>query len=173
MDIQKCKQQTVEKVNFDSEYFRPLKKLSTLEFLLRPAPHGKIVNCKIRKGKGILSELQFYLEDNSNGYHRMHMLMRTHRRITTAKLYHLISAINYDEFWEKGSDEPTCGRIVSNISRKKFKLDLQYNDQYINKEILSVEYKYNVGEPRKITANAILCSPNNSNQDKVRFLIFI
>jgi len=164
----------IEKIDFDTEYFKPIKRCSTLQFLLTPAPQGKIINCKIRKGQGILSDLQFYLEDY-NGYsmkNNLEMLMKTHRRMATAKVYHLITACNYDEFWTKSPTEPTCGRIVSNISRKKFKLDLQYNDLMTSKEILSVEYKSTAGEPRKIMAKASLCSGTSNNQgDKITYIL--
>lgn len=175
VDTGKNEETKIEKINFDQDYFRPIKRCSTIQFLLTPAPHGKVINCKIRKGQGILSDLQFYLEDY-NSYKKkntIEMLMRTHRRMTTAKVYHLITACNYDEFWTKSATEPTCGRIVSNMSRKKFKLDLQYNDLITSKEILNVAYKSTVGEPRKIMAKADLCSGINTNQsgDKVTYVL--
>ena len=64
VDIQKSNQMKLEKINFSSEYFRPIKHGATIDFLLTPAPPGTVINCKIRKGKGILSDMQFYLEDN-------------------------------------------------------------------------------------------------------------
>ena len=43
----------IEKIDFRSEYYRPIKHCSTMHFLLTPAPQGKIVNCKVRKGQGV------------------------------------------------------------------------------------------------------------------------
>ena len=170
------KDSKVEKINFDLDYFKSIKQCATLKFLLTPAPPGKVITCKIRKGQGILSDLQFYLEDYTgfSTKNNLEMLMRTHRRMTTAKVYHIIAACNYDEFWTKSLTEPNCGRIVSNMSRKKFKLDMQYNDLMSSKEILNVEYKTTAGEPRKITANASLCNGATSNShqgDKVTYIL--
>ena len=44
---------TVEKINYDMDYFKPIKRCSTIDFLLTPAPPGKVVNCRVRKGQGI------------------------------------------------------------------------------------------------------------------------
>ena len=171
VDIQKSNQIKLEKINFSSEYFGPIKHGATIDFLLTPAPPGKVINCKIRKGKGILSDMQFYLEDNV-GFNSLHLLMKTQRRMTTAKIYHFINAVNYDEFWEKSPHEPTCARIVSNMSRKKFKIDLQCSDLLLlNKDILNVEYKTKVGEPRSILADASLCSASNNAKDKVTYFL--
>lgn len=117
--------------------------------------------------------MQFYLEDYSHGpKSNIELLMKTHRKISTAKVNHMITACNYDEFWTKSSTEPTCGRITSNMSRKKFKLELQYNDLMASSEILSVEYKQVVGEPRKITGRACLCTgATNSQRDRVTYVL--
>ncbi len=116
--------------------------------------------------------MQFFLEDYSHGSKQnIELLMRTHCKILTAKVNHVITACNYDEFWTK-SDFFTCGRITSNMSRKKWKLELQYNDLMSSSEILAVEYKQVVGEPRKITGRAcLLDGATNLQRDKVTIVL--
>jgi hypothetical protein len=52
VDTVKNQTSSIEKIDFRSEYFRLIKHGSTMQFLLTPAPQGKIINCKIRKGQG-------------------------------------------------------------------------------------------------------------------------
>jgi hypothetical protein len=55
------------------------------------------------------------------------------------------------------------GRIVSNMSRTKFNLEL---DSYSDKELLTIMFKTSHGEPRRINASANVCSPpQDSIQD--------
>lgn len=43
--------------------------------------------------------------------------------------------------------------------------------EFSNNEILSSEFKSNVGEPRKVLAYAALCSGTNTTQDKVTYFL--
>ena len=51
----------VEKINYQSEYFRPIKHCSTMQFLLTPAPQGKTIHCKIRKGQGMKGLFRLFI----------------------------------------------------------------------------------------------------------------
>lgn len=126
---------------------------------------GKII-CK----KGLFNEYFFYLENicNADLY-----IMKASRKVTSAKSYYTIDTINYDQYGVASTTEISCARIVSNMSRKKFKLDLSTNFvQFNNTEVLNIAFKTNVGDPRKILASASLCQgTRNSTNDRVTYFL--
>lgn len=152
------------------EYFKPIKAGDTLDFTLCPPPQGQLVHGKIICKKGIFNEYFFYLENykNSNLY-----IMKATRKMTSAKVNYTIDTINYDQYGIASSTEVSCARIVSNMSRKKFKLNLSNNFvQFSNTEILNVSFKTKPGDPRKILACASLChGARNSKNDKVTYFL--
>lgn len=109
----------------------------------------------------------FYLENfNKSDL----LLVKAHRRVASTKSYYIMDAMGYDENGHLSHVDTPVGRIVSNMSRKKFKLDL-FNDLILKSELLGIAFKTNVGEPRKIIANACLCSPSKDNNLKVTYFL--
>jgi tubby-related protein 1 len=169
VEVDKSKLNT-ETINLvDDEFFKPIAKGNTLDWCLTPAPQGKTVNCIVTCRKGIFNEYYFYLE-NYNG--EAFLLMKAHRRVTSAKSYYLIDIINYGENGSRTPSYINSARIVSNMSRHKFRLDANFNLS-LNSELLFVNYKTHAGEPRKIIANASLCSgiSTSSSKDKVTYVL--
>lgn len=147
VDIQKQinKQETI-KVNQEFDYFKSIKNFNTIDFLLTPAPQGQTINCKILCRRGLISEYQFLLEQSDCANI---LLMKTQRKMTSAKASHLINIINYNESGQKITNEITCAKISSNMARKKFKLNVD-NTAFplIEANVLNVIFKSNSGEPR-------------------------
>lgn len=106
-------------------YFSPLLKSNTLEFVLSPAPQmsNTIVNCKITCQKGIFTEYSFWLDGIVNQGRDL-LVMKAHRRVTSTKSYYLITLVNYDNLGLRLEEQSACARVVSNIYRNKFKLEL-------------------------------------------------
>ena len=118
-------------------------------------------------------EYQFFLEEYYSDASNL-LIMKTHRRLQTTKTCHVVDAINYDANGHRINSEMSCGRCVSNMSRKKFRLELDdtfseastgpssSSAQSLNgsgdSEILSIAFKSSAGEPRKVIAKACLCS---------------
>ncbi|CAF0715598.1 unnamed protein product [Brachionus calyciflorus] len=154
----------------NSEYFKSIKFGDTLDFTLTPPPQGQMIHGKIICKKGLFNEYYFYLENicNSDLF-----LMKASRKMTSAKSYYTIDTINYDQYGKASTTEISCARIVSNMSRKKFKLDLSTNFvQFNNTEILNIAFKTNVGDPRKILSSASLCQgTKNSTNDRVTYFL--
>ena len=152
------------------KFFQPVLDGNTLEFALTPAPQGSIVNCIVTSRKGILSNEYFFYLENFNG--EAFLIMRAHRKAST-RSYFLIDIFNYGDTGEKNKpSETNAARIISNISRNKFKLDL-FNTNLASPELLVVSYKTNIGEPRKILADAKLCSGRETflARDKVTYIL--
>jgi tubby and related proteins len=173
-------QQQQRNINGDNslvseQFFRPVQEGNTLEFALTPAPQGNIVNCIVTSRKGILSNEYFFYLENFNG--EAFLIMRAHRK-ASARSYFLIDIFNYNGGGDGGGgeknkpSETNAARIVSNMSRNKFKLEL-FNTNLVSPELLVVSYKTNVGEPRKILADAKLCSGKETflAQDKVTYIL--
>lgn len=194
--------------DFNLDFFKLIRKTSMLNFILTPPPQGTIVRCKIICRKGIFNEYSFYLEDSQ---HNDILLMKTHRQMTTARAAHIITCLNttpnanvnmsgsYSSFAltdyyspSAGSNqyiagiELPCAKIKSNISRKKFKLELDTSvmagsplspsssmasprTMITNGDLLNTLFKSSLSEPRRIIANACLCSGVSFNQDKVTY----
>lgn len=152
------------------KFFQPVLDGNTLEFALTPAPQGNIVNCIVTTRKGILSNEYFFYLENFNG--EAFLIMRARRKAST-RSYFLIDIFNYGDTNEKNKpSETNAARIISNISRNKFKLDL-FNTNLASPELLVVSYKTNIGEPRKILADAKLCSGRETflARDKVTYIL--
>ena len=186
--------------DFQLDYFKLIRKTSMLNFILTPPPQGTIIRCKIICRKGIFNEYSFYLED---AQHNDILLMKTHRQMTTAKAAHIITCLNtataapptansfsLTDFYSASAGssqyiagiELPCAKLKSNISRKKFKLELDTNvigasstssssssSSPRNTDLLSTLFKSSLSEPRRIMANACLCSGVSFNQDKVTY----
>ena len=167
----KAKESTIiQNLLVDMEYFEPIKAGDTLDFTLCPPPQGQLVHGKIICKKGIFNEYFFYLENfNKSDLY----IMKASRKMTSAKVNYTIDTINYDQYGNALSTEVSCARIVSNMSRKKFKLNLSNNFvQFSNTEILNASFKTKPGDPRKILACASLCQgARNSNHDKVTYFL--
>lgn len=153
-----------------TEYLKSIKGGDTLDFVLSPPPQGQLIHGKIICKKGIFNEYFFYLENKSQ--YDVYIMKAT-RKMTSAKIYYTIDTINYDQYGAASTTEVSCGRIVSNMSRKKFKLDLSNNFvQFSNTEILNVAFKTKPGDPRKILASASLCQGARiANNDKVTYFL--
>jgi tubby-related protein 1 len=174
------------------------KSRSSLEFILTPPPQGQIVNCRIVCRKGLFTDYYFYLElptfVKSSNPNKLKLLMKAYRRVASAKSYYLIdAATNTEDVVETTSNNQTettvglqttentnnqsglnCARIVSNINRKKFKLDLNKSSMsHLERNILNIQFKSTLNEPRKICADAFLCSGNaiNAEQNKVTYFL--
>ena len=153
-------------------FFRPVQTGNTLEFALTPAPHGNIVHCIVTCRKGLLSNEYFFYLENFNG--EAFLIMRAHRRKASTRSYYLIDIYNYGDTGDRKISETNTARLVSNISRNKFKLELLNSEP--NSEqmlLLHVSYKTSVGEPRKIQADAKLCSGRDTHTagDKVTYIL--
>lgn len=160
--------------NVQSDYFSSIYKSSMVDFLLTPAPVGKTICCKIVCQKGFFNEYSFYLENFNT---KDLLIMKAHRRITSTKSYYLINLVNYNSYgiqtsYNQHDSNLNCARIVSNIYRRKFRLDLNNNYAvYNNRDLLNVTFKTTVGEPTKIMASAGLCSPSSEAKDKVTYFL--
>jgi len=174
------------------------KSRNSLDFILTPPPQGQIVNCKIICRKGLFTDYYFYLElpsfVKSSNSNQMKLLMKAYRRVASAKSYYLIDAsFNTEEVVENtlnnqvelntslqlnestsSNNALNCARIVSNINRKKFKLDLNKTSlSHLERNILNIQFKSALNEPRKICADAFLCSGNEIKveQNKVTYFL--
>ena len=134
-----------------------------LNFILTPPPQGSTIRCKIICQKGIFNQYSFYLEDaNRNDI----LLMKTHRLVTT-HVKQVITCVDREAY---GSSEIQCAKIKSNISRKKFKLELENSVASKNQnEILNISFKSNISEPRRIFANTSLCAGLKGNDHIVTY----
>jgi len=135
-----------EIVNKDCDFFKSIKNFQTAEFILTPAPQGQTVNCKVLCRRGIISEYQFLLEQANTANI---LLMKTHRKMATAKATHFIDIVNYNDAGLRASNEVSCAKVSSNMGRKKFKLNVDNNNfPLVESNILNVIFKSNSGEPR-------------------------
>lgn len=146
VDIQKNNSKQELKLTQNSDYFKMILNFNTMNFLLTPAPHGQTIMCKILCRRGLINEYHFYLElaDSANM-----LLLKTQRKMTSARPSHLINIVNYNDQGQKSVNEISCAKVSSNMARKKFKLVIDTsNFPSVESNILSVLFKSNSGEPR-------------------------
>jgi hypothetical protein len=147
----------------DQEYFKPLRKGSTIEFVLSPPPQGHVLNCKIIVNKGIFNEYLLYLEPNI-------LIIKAHRRVASTKVYYVIDTINHEQdYYDKSKN---CAKIISNMARNKFRMKLN-SDMFTvhNNNILNIIFKSRGGEPRKVLADAFLCAGTVPTKDKLTYVL--
>lgn len=150
------------------EYFTPLLRSSTLEFVLTPAPQiENIVHCKVVCHRGIFTDYSFYLDGILNKGRDM-LVMKATRRVTSTKSYYLISVVNYNQSGTPFPESTPCARVISNMARNKFRLDLVNGlaEKMPASELLNVVFKSAEGEPTKIRASACLSSSPTPNEKK-------
>lgn len=160
------------------DYFSPLLKSSTLDFVLNPAPQiDNIVHCKVVCHRGIFTDYSFYLDGILNKGRDM-LIMKATRRVTSTKSYYLISVVNYNQLGTQFLQPTPCARVISNISRSKFRLDLvnALAEKMPSSELLSVAFKSVEGVPTKINASACLSSGDpegktSGNGDKITYFL--
>jgi hypothetical protein len=135
------------KANQNSEFVKLILNFNTAEFVLTPAPQGQTVNCKILCRRGLINEYHFFLEQSDTANI---LLLKTHKRMASAKASHFIDVINYNEFGQRSSNEISCAKCSSNMARKKFKLNIDTNNFPLveTNTILNVLFRSNSGEPR-------------------------
>ena len=135
------------KANQNTEFVKLILNFNTAEFVLTPAPQGQTVNCKILCRRGLINEYHFFLEQSDTANI---LLLKTHKRMASAKASHFIDVINYNEFGQRSSNEISCAKCSSNMARKKFKLNIDTNNFPLveTNTILNVLFRSNSGEPR-------------------------
>ena len=146
VDIKKTNSKQEMRVSPNSDFLKLIHNFNTMNFLLTPAPHGQTIMCKILCRRGLINEYHFFLEqlDNANI-----LLLKTQRKMTTAKPSHFINIVNYNETGQRVLNEISCAKVSSNMARKKYKLNIDTNSfPSVESNILNVIFKSNSGEPR-------------------------
>ena len=135
------------KVNQNSEFVKSILNFNTAEFVLTPPPQGTNVNCKILCRRGLINEYHFFLEQSDSPNI---LLLKTHKKMASAKASHFIDVINYNELGQRSTNEISCAKCSSNMARKKFKLNINNNSFPLVQpnNILNVLFRSNSGEPR-------------------------